>query len=140
MRRVQATGSSHKAAERNLKANLAQWGSHSVGFGELMPDCSFTRLVGVWLEDLDLEGRIAVSTRDLYERDMRTLVMPAFQHYTLREISISKIDRFLKSQAKISYSCSQRSRAAAARGPPGSLENPGHITQPPLPRHAYTHL
>ncbi|MBC7630707.1 hypothetical protein [Aeromicrobium sp.] len=35
---------------------------------------------------------------------MRTLVMPAFEHFTLREISISKIGRFLKGQAKISYS------------------------------------
>ena len=28
----------------------------------------------------------------------------AFEHCTLREISISKVDRFLKSQAKVSYS------------------------------------
>ena len=101
---MEASGATRKAAERNLKEKLARRGSYSAGFGELSPDTVFTKLVEVWLEDLDLEDRIAVSTRDLYERDMRTLVMPAFEHYTLREISISKVDRFLKSQAKVSYS------------------------------------
>jgi len=43
----------------------------------LTPDSSFTRLVEVWLGDLDLEGKIAPSTRALYERNMRQLVMPA---------------------------------------------------------------
>ena len=41
---------------------------------------------------------------------MRTLVLPAFEHFTLREISISKIDRFLKGQAKISYSRAKHSK------------------------------
>lgn len=69
--------------------------------GELSPDTTFAKLVEIWLEDIELEDRIAASTRELYERNMRTLVMPAFGHYTLREMSISKIDRFLKAQAKI---------------------------------------
>ena len=104
LRPVEASGATRKAAERSLKEKLASRGSYSAGFGELSRDTSFTKLVDVWVEDLDLEDRIAVSTRDLYERDMRTLVMPAFEHYTLREISISKVDRFLKLQAKVSDS------------------------------------
>ncbi|MCW2787346.1 MAG: site-specific integrase [Marmoricola sp.] len=104
LRSVEATGPTHKAAERQLKAKLAGRGTYSAGMGELSADTPFPTLVEVWLEDLDLEDRIAVSTRELYERDMRTLVMPAFEHFTLREISISKIDRFLKGQAKVSYS------------------------------------
>ncbi|MFT4008592.1 MAG: hypothetical protein QM655_00975 [Nocardioidaceae bacterium] len=45
-----------------------------------------------------------MNTRQLYERDIKTIVMPAFEHYTLHEISISKVDRFLKAQAMNSYS------------------------------------
>ena len=78
--------------------------------GELSPDTTFAKLVEVWLEDIELEDRISASTRELYERDMRTLVMPAFAHHTLREMSISKIDRFLKAQAKISYSRAKHSK------------------------------
>lgn len=38
---------------------------------------SFIQLVDVWLADLDLENKVAESTRALYERNMRQLVMPA---------------------------------------------------------------
>lgn len=100
LRAVEATGSTPKSAERNLKEKL----------GELSPDTTFAKLVEVWLEDIELEDRIAMSTRELYERDMRTLVMPAFAHHTLREMSISKIDRFLKAQAKISYGRAKHSK------------------------------
>lgn len=41
---------------------------------------------------------------------MRTLVMPAFEPYRLREMTIGKIDRFLKAQAKISYSRAKHSK------------------------------
>ena len=41
---------------------------------------------------------------------MRTLVLPAFQHYTLREITISKVDRFLKAQARVSYARAKHAR------------------------------
>mgnify|MGYP003353848322 CR=1 FL=1 len=36
------------------------------------------------------------STRALYERNMRQIVLPAFEGYMLREITVSKVDRFIK--------------------------------------------
>lgn len=68
------------------------------------------RLVELWLEDLELEGEIAASTRELYERHMRTLVLPVFRGLTLREVGVSRVDRFLKAQAKISYSRAKHSK------------------------------
>jgi hypothetical protein len=73
-----ASGESERVAERNLKLLLSNR-SHHVGLGELSPYSSFRRLVEVWLEDLDLEDRLAESTRALYERTMKQLVMPAFE-------------------------------------------------------------
>jgi hypothetical protein len=35
---------------------------------------------------------------------MRTHVLPVFEHFVLREITISKVDRFLRTLAKESYS------------------------------------
>lgn len=110
MRRVQATGRTRKAAEHRLKEKLAERRSRTVSFGELTPDSSFARLVEIWLEDLDLEGKIAPTTRTLYEWSMRHLVMPAFEHYSLREITVSRVDRFLKAQAKKSYSTAKQSK------------------------------
>lgn len=60
---------------------------------ELSPDSPFSALVDYWLADIDLEGRLAPSTRRLYERDMRTLVMPAFGNLTLREIGVARRPR-----------------------------------------------
>ncbi|WP_198664477.1 tyrosine-type recombinase/integrase [Jiangella endophytica] len=63
-----------------------------------------------WLEDLDLEDRLSPSTRQLYERDMRTLVLPAFAELTLREIGVARCDRFIKQLAKQSYSRAKHAR------------------------------
>lgn len=65
----------------------------------------------VWLDDLDLQGKLAPSTRALYERNMRQLVMPAFEHYTLREITVRKVDQFIKTLAATkSYSMAKQAR------------------------------
>lgn len=101
-RLVQASGETPKQAEIALKAKLARRIRRSSGSVELTADSPFTRLVEVWLDDLELDD-LAPSTRELYERDMRTLVLPAFREMTLREISIMKVDRFLKQQQKQSY-------------------------------------
>lgn len=95
IRRVQATGDSEAAALRNLKAALATRQSMRT-YGELTPDTSFATLVKIWLEDLDLDDNLSLSTRQLYERDMRTIVMPAFENLILREITVSRVDRFLR--------------------------------------------
>jgi integrase len=76
----------------------------------LTPDSSFSALVDYWLEDIELEGRLAITTRQLYERDMRGLVMPAFEGFTLREIGVARCDRFLKHLAKESYSKAKHAR------------------------------
>ena len=111
LRLVQATGESRKSAERALKAKLSLRESYAAGFGEISADTSFSKLVDVWLADLDLENKIAESTRALYERNMRQLVMPAFENYTLREISVRKVDQFIKMLAATkSYSTAKQAR------------------------------
>lgn len=41
---------------------------------------------------------------------MRTLVLPVFEHLTLREIGVARCDRFIKEQARISYNRAKQSR------------------------------
>ena len=111
LRLVQATGPTRKSAERALKEKLTTRQSYSSGHGGLSGDSSFETLVEVWLADLDLEAKLADSTRALYERNMRQLVMPAFEHYTLREISVRKVDQFIKTLAATkSYSTAKQAR------------------------------
>jgi hypothetical protein len=94
-----------------LKEKVAARNGYSTGFGELTPDSPFSQLVEIWLEDLDLEGELAESTGALYERNMRQLVMLAFENLLLREISVRKVDQFIKRLASTkSYSTAKQAR------------------------------
>nr|WP_208382673.1 tyrosine-type recombinase/integrase [Microbacterium ulmi] len=73
-------------------------------------DSPFPELVAYWLEDMEIEGRLSRTTRQLYERDMRALVLPAFKDLTLREIEVARCDYFLKQLARRSYSRAKHAR------------------------------
>lgn len=109
LRRIEASGDTRTRAEHRLTEKLAARNGYSTGFGELTPDSPFSQLVDVWLEDLDLEEELAESTRALYERTMRQLVMPASENFLLREISVHKVDQFIKRLASAkSYSTAKQ--------------------------------
>lgn len=109
LRLVEQIGRNKAEAGRLLKEKLAKRASHTGGDGDITADSPFPDLVAAWLDENAVRD-LAVNTRELYVRDMRTLVLPTFENYTLREITVSRVDRFLKAQARISYS-----RAAHAR-------------------------
>ncbi|WOF21911.1 tyrosine-type recombinase/integrase [Microbacterium betulae] len=109
-RLVQATGASRAAAERKLKQKLAERSLYQPGFNGMSADSSFPELVTYWLEDMEIEDRLSRTTRNLYERDMRALVLPAFKDLTLREIGVARCDYFLKRLAKRSYSRAKHAR------------------------------
>ncbi|MBK0420291.1 site-specific integrase [Leucobacter sp. CSA1] len=109
-RLVQATGDTRKSAERALKAKLANRSLFQPSSSALTPDSSFPDLVAYWLEDLELEDRLSKRTLQLYERNMQTLVMPAFGNLTLREIGVARCDHFLKQLAKQSYNRAKQAR------------------------------
>lgn len=109
-RLVQTTGDTPKAAERALKAKLADRSLLQPSTSSLSPDSRFPDLVAYWLNDLELEGRISTRTRQLYQRNMETLVLPAFANLTLREIGVARCDQFLKHLATRSYNRAKQAR------------------------------
>ena len=109
-RQVQGSGATAAAAERALKARLVERSELQPADTTLTPDSLFVDLVEYWLADIDMEGRISRTTRNLYERNMRTLVSPAFDSLTLREIGVARCDRFIKELAKRSYNRAKQAR------------------------------
>lgn len=109
-RQVAASVATARAAEHALKAKLAERSLFQPGPGTLSPDSPFPDLVAYWLEDIDLEGRISMTTRNLYERNMRTLVLPAFGALTLREIGVARCDQFIMMLGKQSYNRAKQAR------------------------------
>lgn len=109
-RLVQATGDTWKQAERVLKAKLAERSLFQPTFTALTADSPLIDLVAYWLEDMELEDRLSKTTRNLYERNMRTLVLPVLGELTLRELGVARCDHFLKQLAKQSYNRAKQAR------------------------------
>lgn len=111
LRRIEARDDTAAKAERRLKHKFVERVELAIDGDELTPDSLFSHLVEVWLEDLDLENRLAKNTRQLYERNIRNLVLPTFEHLTLREITVRRVDRFIKTLASTkSYSYAKQAR------------------------------
>ncbi|WP_053384905.1 tyrosine-type recombinase/integrase [Leucobacter celer] len=109
-RLIQATAATQKAAETALKAKLATRSEFQPASTLLTPDSPFPALVTYWLEDLALDDHLSRGTKDLYERNMRTLVMPAFKDFTLREIGVARCDRLIKELARKSHNRAKQAR------------------------------
>lgn len=110
LRAVQCTGPTAAAAELALKRKLSERSLFQPSFIELSADSRFSALVDYWLEDMEIEDRLSRTTRLLYERNMLTLVAPAFAELTLREIGVARCDYFIKQLARQSYSRARQAR------------------------------
>jgi integrase len=75
----------------------------------LTAQSSFADLTEVWLADLDIQ-RLAEGTKKNYRDQVRLHVLPAFEHFSLAEITTGRVEWFLKSQAAISSSRARQSR------------------------------
>jgi len=107
---VQCTGPTPAAAEFALKRKLSERSLFQPSFIELSADSRFSALIDYWLEDMQIEDRLSRTTRLLYERNMLTLVAPAFAELTLREIGVARCDYFIKQLARQSYSRARQAR------------------------------
>lgn len=107
---VQCTADSRAAAERLLKHKLSERPLFQPTFTGMSADTSFGALVDYWIEDMEVEERLSRTTRNLYERNMRTLVLPFFDNLSLREIGVSRCDYFIKQLAKQSYNRARQAR------------------------------
>ena len=110
LRAVQCTGPTAAAAELALKRKLSERSLFQPSFIELSADSRFSALIDYWLEDMEIEDRLSRTTRLLYERNMLTLVAPAFAELTLREIGVARCDYFIKQLARQSYSRARQAR------------------------------
>ncbi|MGQ4496454.1 hypothetical protein ACUH95_05550 [Dermabacteraceae bacterium P13101] len=117
VRQVQATASTASAAIRKLKAKLADRCLFQPTFTSLTPDSPLNDLVAYWLEDIELEDRLSKTTRNLYERNIRTLVLPVLGHLTLRKLGGCPL-RSLPEAAR--QAVLQPSKASAGGASPGS--------------------
>lgn len=108
LRQVRATGPTAAAARTRLMERVRDRPNLPSG-GVLGPTSSFTDLADLWLADLELRD-LAASTKEGYRTRLRLHVRPAFEHFTLAEVTTGRVEWFLAGQAKVSPSHAKQTR------------------------------
>lgn len=109
LRRVSASASSAAAARRRLQVKLHTRDGRGTAAGELCASSSFAELARRWLADLALR-ELAEGTKQLYRDHLRLHVLPAFEHFTLVEITTGRVEGFMRAQASYSQARAKQSR------------------------------
>lgn len=108
LRQVRATGPTAATARTRLKERIRERPSLPSS-GVLRPTSSFADLSNLWLADLELRD-LAGNTKENYRTCLRLHVRPAFEHYTLAEVTTGRVEWFLANQAKVSPSQAKQTR------------------------------
>lgn len=96
IRKVTAVGSTVQAAKQALRTKLARR-STATGFGTtLSPESTVADLAVAWLEDVQVRTDLAPGTKDLYAREVKSLILPHLKSLRLREVTVGRMDQFLK--------------------------------------------
>jgi len=96
-RDVEAWADTAPAAERALRVKLRD---RSVpGDDDINPDMRITRLSELWINEIVAEDRITPQTVNQYESSLRTSILPALGNLRIREATVGRLDRFLKTIA-----------------------------------------
>lgn len=108
LRQVRASGPSAAAARTRLMERIRERPSLPSS-GVLRPTSSFADLADLWLANLELRD-LAWNTKENYRACLRLHVRPAFEHYTLSEVTTGRVEWFLAKQAKVSLSQAKQAR------------------------------
>ncbi|TIC88245.1 site-specific integrase [Nocardioides sp. GY 10113] len=108
LRQVRATGATAAAARTRLLERIRERPQLPSG-GVLRPTSPFPVLADLWLADLELRD-LADNTKEGYRSTLRLHVRPAFEHYTLAEVTTGRVEWFLTRLTKVSPSTARQSR------------------------------
>lgn len=108
LRQVRASGPTAASARTRLMERISERPSLPSS-GVLRPTSSFADLADLWLADLELRD-LAGNTKENYRACLRLHVRPAFEHYTLAEVTTGRVEWFLAKQAKVSPSQAKQTR------------------------------
>jgi hypothetical protein len=108
VRHIRVNARTAEQARSTLKQRLLSRPGFDNG-GVLKPSSSFAELAALWLAGLDLRD-LASGTKQHYRDQLRLHVRPAFEHYSLGEITTGRVEWFLKSQGAFSDSRAKQTR------------------------------
>lgn len=98
-RRVTTTRATKAQAIAALKRKVADRDAAGDNGDALTANSLFPTLAELWLDEIRAAPDLPDGTKEVYETQLRTLLMPAFEHLALREITVTRVERFLKAQS-----------------------------------------
>ncbi|WP_111719352.1 tyrosine-type recombinase/integrase [Homoserinimonas sp. OAct 916] len=107
--RIQATDSTETKAAYALKAKVAEH-TRAGGDGDLNRNSTVADLANYWLVEARVGGRQMPQTLDCYEQNLKAVVLPALGRLRLHEVTVGRVDRFLKVLAPAHPSRARRAR------------------------------
>jgi hypothetical protein len=75
-----------------LKADLAKRMRVGATIDSVTAGSPFSLLAEAWLADLRMDVDRADSTKELYERELPTLVLATFEHFPVREVTVGRVE------------------------------------------------
>ncbi len=102
-RQLESTGGSRADARRRLQLKMTTVSDELEPTSEITGATAFADLVAYWLAALEAEGELAISTRERYAWEAEHLLLPAFRDFTIREITVARVERWLTQQRAFSY-------------------------------------
>lgn len=110
LRSVTASGATKAKAVAALRVKLAERDRVADTGQAVTADTPFPTLAALWLEEVERDVHLSDGTKELYTTEVRTLLMPTWEHMILREMTTGRMERFLKAQEAASRSKAKQSR------------------------------
>ena len=110
LRPVTASATTKARAEAALREKLVERDRGSYAVEGVTPDTRFAVLASLWLEAIEIDPDLADGTKEVYAKELRTLLLPAWESCNVRELTTARLERFLKAQAGESHSKAKHSK------------------------------
>lgn len=111
VRKVTASGASRNDATAALKRKLLDRRSVGQTGGAVTAHSPFTDLAALWMESVRANPELSDGTKGTYERELRTLLLPQLKAFTVREITASRVERFVQAQRATSFARAKHTKA-----------------------------
>lgn len=100
-RDVTAFGASAAAAERALREALVARAATGGAGGDITELTLMAQLTAAWLDEITQEERLRPQTLHRYRRMVEHSINPSLGSLKLREVTVGRVDQFLKARAKM---------------------------------------
>lgn len=110
VRKVTASRANEDEAILALKKRISRQLQTTDPEAEITAQTPFPALTRNWIMDLKLDSQLSDGTKELYQNELRTLLMPAWEQFAVGDLTALRIERFLKVQRAKSYTKAKHSK------------------------------